>query len=68
MLELLKARGAQYPAEHNVGHSYEAPESLQQFYRQNDPTNSMNPGIGKTSKQKYWGEAAPTPASPADPQ
>ncbi|MFO5614650.1 hypothetical protein ACLBQC_29035, partial [Klebsiella pneumoniae] len=20
------------------------------------------------SKQKYWGEAAPTPASPADPQ
>lgn len=68
MLELLKARGAQYPAEHNVGHLYKAPESLQQFYRQNDPTNSMNPGIGKTSKQKYWGEAAPTPASPADPQ
>nr|VUD32785.1 D-lactate dehydrogenase [Raoultella sp. NCTC 9187] len=56
MLELLKARGAQYPAEHNVGHLYEAPESLKQFYRQNDPTNSMNPGIGKTSKQKYWGE------------
>ncbi|MFR6578748.1 MAG: hypothetical protein ACLUQ2_07685, partial [Klebsiella pneumoniae] len=27
-----------------------------------------SPGIGKTSKQKYWGEAAPTPASPADPQ
>ena len=68
MLALLKARGAQYPAEHNVGHLYEAPESLQQFYRQNDPTNSMNPGIGKTSKQKYWGEAAPTPVSPADPQ
>ncbi|MCS5881406.1 D-lactate dehydrogenase [Klebsiella variicola subsp. variicola] len=44
MLALLKARGAQYPAEHNVGHLYEAPESLQQFYRQNDPTNSMNPG------------------------
>ena len=56
MLELLKARGAQYPAEHNVGHLYEAPESLKQFYRQNDPTNSMNPGLGKTSKQKYWGE------------
>lgn len=47
MLELLKARGAQYPAEHNVGHLYEAPESLKQFYRQNDPTNSMNPGLGK---------------------
>lgn len=57
MLDLLKARGAQYPAEHNVGHLYEAAESLKRFYRQNDPTNSMNPGIGKTSKQKYWGEA-----------
>jgi D-lactate dehydrogenase len=56
MLELLKARGAQYPAEHNVGHIYEAPESLKQFYRANDPTNSMNPGIGKTTKQKNWAE------------
>jgi len=58
MLALLRERGAQYPAEHNVGHLYEAPESLKQFYRENDPTNSMNPGIGKTSKQKYWREAA----------
>ncbi|WP_256741209.1 D-lactate dehydrogenase, partial [Cronobacter sakazakii] len=56
MLALLRERGAQYPAEHNVGHLYEAPESLKQFYKANDPTNSMNPGIGKTSKQKYWGE------------
>lgn len=56
MLALLRERGAQYPAEHNVGHLYEAAESLKQFYRENDPTNSMNPGIGKTSKQKYWGE------------
>ena len=57
MLELLKARGAQYPAEHNVGHLYEAAESLKTFYRQNDPTNSMNPGIGKTSKRKHWADA-----------
>lgn len=49
------ARGA-IPRRANVGHLYEAPESLKQFYRQNDPTNSMNPGLGKTSKQKYWGE------------
>ncbi|WP_414164295.1 D-lactate dehydrogenase [Superficieibacter sp. BNK-5] len=56
MLELLRTRGAQYPAEHNVGHLYEAAESLKTFYRKNDPTNSMNPGIGKTSKQKYWDE------------
>ncbi|MDK4747050.1 D-lactate dehydrogenase [Leclercia adecarboxylata] len=54
MLELLRARGAQYPAEHNVGHIYEAPAALKQFYRENDPTNSMNPGIGKTTKHKNW--------------
>ncbi|MBJ3815416.1 D-lactate dehydrogenase [Shimwellia pseudoproteus] len=54
MLALLRERGAQYPAEHNVGHLYEAPETLVNFYHQNDPTNSMNPGIGKTSKQKHY--------------
>lgn len=56
MLALLRARGAQYPAEHNVGHLYEAPPQLKRFYKQNDPTNSMNPGIGKTSKLKNWAE------------
>lgn len=61
MLELLRARGAQYPAEHNVGHLYKAPETLTKFYRENDPTNSMNPGIGKTTRKKYWQEE-PAPA------
>lgn len=60
MLTLLQARGAQYPAEHNVGHIYEAPAALKQFYRANDPTNSMNPGIGKTSKHKNWKEQPET--------
>lgn len=60
MLALLKARGALYPAEHNVGHIYEAPDSLKQFYRANDPTNSMNPGIGKTTKHKNWQEQPET--------
>ncbi|MEI9537188.1 D-lactate dehydrogenase [Enterobacter cancerogenus] len=60
MLTLLRARGAQYPAEHNVGHLYEAPETLKRFYRENDPTNSMNPGIGKTTRNKYWKESADT--------
>lgn len=54
MLALLRERGAQYPAEHNVGHLYEASETQKEFYQQNDPTNSMNPGIGKTSKKKFW--------------
>lgn len=55
--ELLKtydARGAEYPAEHNVGHEYFAKEPLQKFYKKMDPTNSFNPGIGWTSKKKNW--------------
>ncbi|MBF7954969.1 D-lactate dehydrogenase [Rahnella victoriana] len=56
MLELLDAKGAEYPAEHNVGHLYLAKPHLKEFYRQADPTNSFNPGIGKTSKLKNWQE------------
>lgn len=56
MLALLDKRGAQYPAEHNVGHLYEAKPELKQFYRQLDPTNSFNVGIGHTSKKKNWAE------------
>lgn len=52
MLELLDKRGAEYPAEHNVGHIYEAKPALAEFYRNLDPTNTFNPGIGKTSKQR----------------
>jgi D-lactate dehydrogenase len=54
MLKLLDKRGAQYPAEHNVGHLYYANEDLKHFYNELDPTNSFNPGIGKTSKKKGW--------------
>jgi D-lactate dehydrogenase (quinone) len=52
MLRLLDNRGAEYPAEHNVGNLYEAKRPLREFYERLDPTNSFNPGIGKTSKQK----------------
>ena len=52
LLQLLDQRGAEYPAEHNVGHLYEAKRPLREFYELLDPTNSFNPGIGKTSKQK----------------
>jgi D-lactate dehydrogenase len=52
MLDILDKRGAEYPAEHNVGHLYEAKPALARFYEELDPTNSFNPGIGKTSKQK----------------
>lgn len=57
ILTLLEARGAKYPAEHNVGHLYEAAESLKAFYRELDPTNTFNPGIGKTSLNLDWKDA-----------
>lgn len=54
MWELLDARGAEYPAEHNVGHLYKAKPELAAFYRRLDPVNGFNPGIGQTSKKKHW--------------
>ncbi|WP_187431517.1 D-lactate dehydrogenase [Roseobacter fucihabitans] len=54
MLDLLEKRGAEYPAEHNVGHLYKAKPDLAAFYKSVDPTNSMNPGIGKMSKKKNY--------------
>ena len=54
LLEFYESRGAEYPAEHNVGHEYSVKSSLFDFYKKLDPTNSFNPGIGKTSKLKNW--------------
>ena len=54
MWKLLDARGAQYPAEHNVGHLYEAKPALVNHYRGLDPCNCFNPGIGRTTKLMHW--------------
>ena len=54
MWHLLDDRGAEYPAEHNVGHLYVAKPALKNHYEKLDPTNSFNVGIGQTSKLKYW--------------
>ena len=54
LLKTYDIRGAEYPAEHNVGHEYVAKPSLIEFYKKLDPTNFFNPGIGKTSKRKDW--------------
>ncbi len=54
MLKILDQRGAEYPAEHNVGHLYPAKPDLAAFYKSIDPTNSMNPGIGKMSRNKHY--------------
>ena len=56
MWALLDERRAEYPAEHNVGHLYVAKPALAGFYKELDPTNSFNPGIGHTSRQRGWGE------------
>lgn len=57
MLALLDARGAEYPAEHNVGHLYAAKPDLAAHYKACDPTNSFNPGIGKMSRRKHYEQA-----------
>lgn len=54
MLELLDQRGAIYPAEHNVGHLYHARAEQAAFFQECDPTNSLNPGIGKMSKSRDY--------------
>lgn len=51
---LLDARGARYPAEHNVGHLYPGSEEQLQFFRELDPRNVFNPGVGKTTKLANW--------------
>jgi D-lactate dehydrogenase (quinone) len=53
--ELLDKRGAEYPAEHNVGHLYAAKPALAAHYRALDPRNRFNPGIGRLTKKVDWG-------------
>jgi D-lactate dehydrogenase len=52
--DLLDERGAEYPAEHNVGHLYRAKPALTTFYRSLDPCNQFNPGISQTSTSAQW--------------
>ncbi|MET0374367.1 MAG: D-lactate dehydrogenase [Rhizorhabdus sp.] len=54
LLELVRARGGEYPAEHNVGHLYPAAPALHDHYRSLDPGNALNPGIGGTSRARNW--------------
>jgi D-lactate dehydrogenase len=47
-------RGAEVPSEHNVGHMYQAKPALVDHFRTLDPTNTLNPGVGGTSKKRNW--------------
>ncbi len=53
-IDFFKQRNAMYPAEHNFGNKYHAPEQVQHFYRDLDPCNTFNAGVGLMSKQKYY--------------
>jgi len=61
-VDVLDARGAQYRAEHNVGHLYEAKPTLIHHYKSLDPCNCFNPGIGRMSKYAHWRQGRPDPA------
>lgn len=65
MWALLDQRRAEYPAEHNVGHLYVAKPALAGFYRQLDPTNTLNPGIGHTPRGRNWQECCEAKGWPA---
>ncbi|MDR6181489.1 hypothetical protein QE368_000331 [Asaia bogorensis NBRC 16594] len=54
MLRLLDQRGARYPAEHNLGHLYDGDDTLFAHYRDLDPCNCLNPGIGRSTKKRNW--------------
>ncbi len=54
LLSELEKRGAEYPAEHNVGHHYIAKPALAENYKKLDPTNTLNAGIGGMSKKRDY--------------
>jgi D-lactate dehydrogenase len=54
MKKLLEDRGAVLPAEHNYGRIYPAPDSLVDHFKDLDPHNVMNAGVGETSPHKDW--------------
>lgn len=54
MMSLLEERGAVIPAEHNYGRLYHLPPELEAHFKELDPCNIFNPGIGKSSPHKNW--------------
>ena len=54
MMSLLDEIGAKYPAEHNVGNQYCAEPKHAAFFRELDPSNTFNAGVGKMSKYRNY--------------
>lgn len=50
----IQERHGKLPAEHGHGTEYTAPAETQWRWKEMDPTNTMNPGVGGlSSKYKY---------------
>ena len=54
MVKLVESVGGRLPAEHGHGTEYAAPPETVDRWKLADPTNSFNPGVGKSSKKKHW--------------
>lgn len=54
MTALLEERGAAIPAEHNYGRLYHLPPEMEAHFKELDPCNVFNPGIGGTSPRRNW--------------
>lgn len=50
----LERQSCECPAEHNVGHLYTAKPALAAFYAELDPTNNLNPGVGRMSRRRHY--------------
>ena len=54
MMTLLEERGAAVPAEHNYGRLYHVPSEMGAHFKELDPCNVFNAGVGETSPRKNW--------------
>ena len=67
MWKLLDDRGAEYPAEHNVGHLYQAKPALAGFYRELDPDQQPQPRRRPDVEMRLLGLSATPRGRPDDP-
>ena len=51
---LVEDLGGALPAEHGHGTEYRAPPETQARWQHTDPTNTFNPGVGKTTPLPNW--------------
>ncbi|MGO2037228.1 MAG: D-lactate dehydrogenase [Brevibacterium sp.] len=54
MMKLLEDRGAAIPAEHNYGRIYHVPPKMEAHFKELDPHNVFNAGVGESSPHRDW--------------